>query len=144
MVHALVNARGLLRTHGLVADLRPDTVTKFRAGHIQVHCLTGDHRVHAGRLKLLKPLADFRAADGAVREVIRRRLFRLRAVETFEFRYYFDTFAHLEKALARYWTDAKATLEDSTRRRLSVLLRRYPEARVMAVAQYRLNVLAKQ
>lgn len=75
MVHALVIAHGLLCAHGMVADLRPDRVTNICARHIQVYCLTGDHRVHAGRLKLLKPLADFRAADRAVREVIRRGRF---------------------------------------------------------------------
>jgi len=142
MVHALIIAHRLLRAHGVVADLRPDRVATIRARRTHVYCLTGDHGIHAGRIKPLKPLADFRAADRAVREVIRRGLFRLRAVEAFEFRYYFDTLPHFEKALARYWTDA--TLEDSTRRRLGRLLRRYPTARITAVARMRLNVLAKQ
>jgi len=90
---------------------------------------------------LSAPLADFRAADRAIREVVRRGLFRLGAIEAFELRYYFDTPGHLEKAVARYWT--YATLEDSTRRRVDALLRRHPSATIMAVARQRVNVLVK-
>lgn len=93
--------------------------------------MEGDHRIHAGVLTTLKPLADCHAADRAVRQVVREGLFALRATEAFDFHYYFDSPAHLDRALATRWTDT--ILEDPTRHRLSVLLRQHPRARIMAV-----------
>jgi hypothetical protein len=140
MVHALITARRLLRPHGVLLDLRTDRFASIRARHDQVYCLTGDRRLYIGPRKIAKPLADFRAADRAIREVLRRRLFRLDAVEVFEIRSYFETPAHLDRAVA---ATPYATVEESTRRRLSLLLRRHPGARIMGVARQPLNVLAK-
>jgi hypothetical protein len=142
MVHALIITRGLLRPHGALADLRPNRFASIRARDAQVYCLAGDRRLHAGRIKIIKPLADFRAADRAIREVLRRGLFRLRAVHDFEVCSYFDTPAHLDRAVSRYWSPF-ATLEDSTRRRLAALMRRHPSAHIMAISQQRLNVLLR-
>lgn len=142
MVHALVTIRGLLRPHGVVADLQPDRFAGRHARHAQIYCLTNDRRLHAGRIKIVKPLADFRAADRAIREVVRRGLFRLGAIEAFEFHYYFDSSAHLDRAVARYWRP-HATLEESARRRVGSLLRRHRGARIMAVSRQRMTVLVK-
>jgi hypothetical protein len=142
MVHALILTRGLLRPHGAVADLRNDRFASIHARDPQVYCLTGDRRLHAGRIKIIKPLADFRAADRAIHEVVRRRLFRLGAVDVFEVRHYFDTPAHLDMAVARYWAPF-ATLEDSTRRRLGALMHRHPGAKITAISRLRLNVLLR-
>ncbi len=144
MVHALVSLHAVLTPYGIVADLRPDrlAIPRNRTRHPQVYCVEGDHRVHAGFLTSLKPLADYRAADRAVRQVIRQGLFTLQATEAFDFHYYFDSLAHLDKALATRWTDT--ILEDPTRHRLSVLLRRHPRAQVMAVSRIRLRVLMKR
>jgi hypothetical protein len=141
MVHALIVTRGLLHLNGVLADLRNDRFASLGTRHVPVYCLTGDQRLSAGRLKIKKPLADFRAADRAIREAVRRGLFRLGAIQTFEVRYYFDTPEILERAVARYWT--YATLEDSTRRRLRVLARRHPRAQIVAISRQRLNVLVK-
>lgn len=142
MVHALIITRGLLRPHGALADLRNDRFAGIRARDAQVYCLTGNRRLPAGRIKIVKPLADFRAADRAIHEVVRRGLFRLGAVDVFEVRYYFDSPAHLDKAVSRFWSPF-ATLEDSTRRRLGALMHRHPAAQIMAISQLRLNVLLR-
>jgi hypothetical protein len=101
MVHALVVTRGLLRPHGIIANLRNDRFASVRAREPEVYCLTGDRRLYAGRIKIVKPLADFRAADRAIREVVRRGLFRFRAIDVFEVRYYFDSSACLDNAVSR-------------------------------------------
>src|SRR5712692_2085604 len=123
MVHALVLLHAVLTPHGVLADLRPDrlAIPRRLARHPQVYCVEGDRRVHAGYLKTLKPLADHRAADLAVRRVIRRGFFALQAIR---------------------WTDT--VLEASTRHRLRVLLRKYPRGRIMAVSRIRLSVTIKR
>lgn len=140
MVHALMVARSLLRPHGVLVDLRSDRFSSVRVRHDQIFCLIGDRRRYAGRLKITKPLADFRCADRAVREVVRRGLFRFDSVTVFESRSYFDSLARLDRAAAgqRY-----AVLENATRRRLRALLRRHPGSRIVAVARERLNVLVR-
>ena len=140
MVHALITARRLLRPHGMLLDLRTDRFASIRAQHDQVYCLIGDRRLYVGPRKIKKPLADFCAADRAIREVLRRGLFRLDAVDVSEIRSYFESPAHLARADA---ATPYAAVEESTRRRLSVLLRRHPRARIMVVARERLNVLVK-
>lgn len=140
MVHALRVARGLLRPCGVLVDLRNDRFASIRARHDQVYCLTGDRILYAGPLTIKKPLADFRAADRAIREVVRGRLFRLEAVDEFEIRSYYDSLVHIEKYAAR---NPYVTVQDPTRRRLAALLRRSPAAQILVVAQTRLNVLVK-
>jgi hypothetical protein len=140
MVHALIVARGLLRPHGVLVDLRNDRFASIRARHDQVYCLIGNRRLYAGPLIVNKPLADFRAADLAIREVVRRGLFRLRTAEVFEVRSYSKTAAHLEKYAAK---NPYVTVGDATRRRLGILLRRHPAAQILVVARTRLNVLVK-
>lgn len=144
MVHALELLHAVLAPQGVLADLRPDRSANppNRTRHPQVYCIAGDERVHAGYLKTLKPVADYRAANLAVRRVIRRGLFALQAVEVFDFHYYFDSLTHLEKALATRWTDT--VLETSTHHHLGVLLHRHPNAQIMAVSRIRLNVMRKQ
>jgi hypothetical protein len=140
MVHALRVVRSLLRPHGVLVDLRNDRFAGIRARHDQVYCLTGDRRLFAGALELKRPLADFRAADRAIREVVRRRLFRLAAVDVFEVRTYYDSPGHIDKYAAK---NPYVTVVDSTRRRLGALLRRYPAAQILVVRQTRLNVLMR-
>jgi hypothetical protein len=140
MVHALRVARSLLSRRGVLVDLRKDRFASIRGRHDQVYCLTGDRRLYAGPLRLKRPLADFRAADRAIREVVRHGLFRLQAVDEFEIRSYFDSVAHAEKYAAR---NPYVTLKDPTRRRLNALLRQHPGAQILVVAQTRLNVLKK-
>jgi len=140
MVHALIVTRGLLRPNGILVDLRTDRFAATRARQDQVVCLTGNRRRYAGPLEIRRPLADFRCADRAIREVVRRGLFRLDAVEVFERRAYLDSPAHLEKAMAgqRY-----ARLTDPTRRRLRALWRRQSGAQVLVVSRERMNVLVR-
>jgi len=140
MVHALIVARGLLRPHGVLVDLRNDRSVSIRTRHDQVYCLIGDRRLYAGALEINKPLADFRAADRAIREVVRRGLYRLSTVDAFEIRSYYKTAAHLERAAAR---NPYVTIVSATRRRLGALLRRHPAGQIVTVAQTRLNVLEK-
>lgn len=140
MVHALIVTRDLLRPHGVLVDLRNDRFASTRARHDQVYCLIGNRRLYAGPLTVNKPLADFRAADRAIREVVRRGLFRLSAADVFDVRSYSKTAAHLEKYAAR---NPYVTVGDATRRRLGALLRRHPAGQILVVARTRLNVLVK-
>ena len=140
MVHALIVTRGLLRPDGILVDLRTDRFAAIRTRHDQVFCLTRDRRRYAGSLEIRRSLADFRSADRAIREVVRRGLFRLDAVEVFEHLAYLDSPAHLERAVARH---RYARLPNPTRRRLRALWRRHPGAQILVVARERMNVLAK-
>lgn len=145
MVHALVLLHQALAPDGTLVDLRPDRLANpqgRRARQPHVYCVQGGRRVHAGYLKTLKPLATYRAADHAVRQVIRQELFTFRAVEAFDFHYYFHTLECLDRALATRWTST--VLEASTRRRLGTLLRAHPAAQIMAVDRIRLSVLMKR
>jgi hypothetical protein len=140
MVHALIVTRGLLRPEGILVDLRTDRFAAIRTRHDQVFCLTGDRRRYAGPLEITRPLADFRCADRAIREVVRRGLFRHDATEVFEHLAYFDSPAHLERAVAgqRY-----ARLTNPTRRRLRALWRRHPGAQILVISRERMNVLVR-
>lgn len=140
MVHALTAARRLLRPHGMLVDLRSDRFAHVRARHDQVYCLAGKRRFHAGPLKINRPLADFRAADRAIREVVRRGLFRHTASDFFEIRSYPAGPAELERYAI---TNPYATVDATTLRRLRNLLRRHPGARILVVTLSRLTVLEK-
>jgi hypothetical protein len=140
MVHALINARRLLRPHGVLVDFRSDRFSSHRARHDQLYCATGTRWRYAGRLKINKPLADFRAADRAIRDVLRRGLFRLEVAEPVEMRSYYGGLAHLDKAIAE---NPYGKLDTATRHRLAVLSHRYPRSGIVAVARGRLTVLVK-
>jgi len=144
MVHALIRLHRALSGRGILVDLRPDRRAAIpdRLFHTQLYCAVNGRQVHAGRLRAVRPLAVFVAADRALRHVVRRGLFAARSTATFNFHYYFDSPAHLERAVALYWP--QTMLEISTRRRLSMLLRRHPGAEIMAITRVRLSVLAKQ
>jgi len=145
MVHALVLLYGVLTSHGTLVDLRPDRMANacdHRAGQPHIYCVEGEQRVHVGYLKTAKPLADYRAADRAVRNVIRQGLFALQTVEVFSFRYHVDSLATLDKALATRW--ASTILDAPTRRRLQACLHKHPAAKIMMVDRMRLTVMEKR
>ncbi len=152
MVHALRQIHRVLAPQGVVADLRPDRRVHQRTKHAGPPPAgpAGLPRVYVGSSrwrgvgvlqKTAKKLADHRAADAAVRQVLRRGLFALEATDTFEFRYYFCTLAHLDKHLATRWVDTSLPLP--TRRRLLTGLRNRPRSQILVVERAQLNVLAK-
>jgi hypothetical protein len=148
MVHALTQIRRVLAPGGIIADLRPD-----RRGHRRSRRagLTPARlpRIYVGSdlrqgsvgvlQKAAKRLADHRAADATVQQVLRRGLFALRTADTFEFRYYFRTLAHLDDHLANRWVDTSLPLP--TRGRLLTRLRRHPSSGILVVEPVQLNVL---
>jgi hypothetical protein len=140
MVHALVVAHGLLRPGGILIDLRADRLGGVGARQDRVFCIAGTRRRYAGPITITRPLADTRSANRAVREVLRRALFRLEVVDIFEVRSYLDSPAHLDGAVAG---QRFARLEDSTRRRVRALWRRDPSTEIVVVTRERLNVLVK-
>ena len=118
MVHALIVTHGLLPQGGFLIDLRTDSLAGKSARNDRVYCITGNRRRYAGPITITRPLTDSRCADRAIREVVRRGLFRLETADVLEVRSYLDNPAHLEKAMLgqRY-----ARLENSTRRRVRAL-----------------------
>lgn len=150
MVHALRQIHRVLAPHGVVADLRPDRRLHQRTRHARltlawlprVYLGSGLWRGPVGVLqKTGKKLADHRAADTAIQQVLRRGLFVLSAADTFEFRYYFRTLAHLDNHLATVWVETSLPLQ--TRRRLLAGLRRHPTSQILVVEPVQLNVLVK-
>lgn len=141
MVHALIATHGLLRPGGTLIDLRADRLTSVRARQDRVFCFARNRLRYAGPITITRPLADSRCANRAIREVVRRGLFRLEAVDTLEVRSYLDSPEHLEKATAgqRY-----TRLEGSTRRRVRALWRRDPGSQIVVITRERLNILVKR
>lgn len=145
MVHALTEVHRVLTPQGWLVDLRPDRRTamgKRWRGLPRVYCLsTHGGGTLAGFLQK-ENLADHRAADRAAREVLRRELFTVQSAETFPFRFYFHTLSHLEDHLSTWWTNT--TLPALTRRRLRLLMGRYPASQVMVIDTMRLDVMRKR
>jgi hypothetical protein len=169
MVHALRQIHRVLAPRGVVADLRPDRRVHRRTSHARLTPASlagltaapprGERRTLLGGLpqvylgselwsgpsgvlqKTAKKLADHRAADMAVQQVLRRGLFVLGAADTFEFRYYFRTLAHLDDHLQTAWVET--SLPPPTRRRLLAGLRRHPSSQILVVEPVQLNVLVK-
>ncbi len=161
MVHALRQIHRVLAPRGVVADLRPDRRVRQRTPHArltpagpagltpagpaglpQVYLGSDLWRGPIGVLqKTAKKLADHRAADRAVQQVLRRGLFVLGAADTFDFRYYFRTLAHLDDHLETAWVETSLPLP--TRRRLLAGLRRHPSSQILVVEPVQLNVLVK-
>ena len=145
MVHALTQIHRILAPHGVVADILPDRRVHGPTRH------AGRPRVYVGSSrwcgpigvlqKTAKKVADHRAADAAVKQVLRRGLFALQAADTFEFRYYFRTLAHLDDHLATRWIETSLPLP--TRRRLLTGLHGHPTFQILVVEPTQLNVLVK-
>ena len=144
MVHALTEIHRVLTPRGVLADLRPDRRTamgKRWRGLPRVYCVSDGGEILAGVLGK-ENVADHRAADRAVREVLRRELFTLQSAETFPFRFSFRTLSALEDHLTTWWTNT--TLPALTRRRLRLLMDRYPASQIVVIDTMRLDVMRKQ
>lgn len=144
MVHALREIHRVLTPRGMLADLRADRRMDPRKRHValpRVYCVSDGGEILAGVLKK-ENVADHRAADRAAREVLRRELFTLQSAETFPFRFYFRTLSHLEDYLSTWWTNT--TLPALTRRRLRLLMDRYPASQIVVIDTMRLDVMRKQ
>ncbi|HKV43313.1 MAG TPA: hypothetical protein VJT32_01350 [bacterium] len=145
MVHALELLHTALVPEGLLVDLRPARRAlpgRPDAGLPHVYCQEGERRRHAGPLQPLKPLAQYRAAELAVRKVIRDGLFVLQATEMFPFLFHIASCQRFDEILATHWTDTAAPT--STRRRLGTLMRTSRGAEITIVEHVRLNVMRKQ
>ena len=153
MVHALRQIHRILAPQGVVADIRPERRVHGPTRHAWLSPAgsAGLPRVYVGSShwrgpvgvlqKTAKKLADHRAADAAVKQVLRRGLFTLQAADTFEFRYYFRTLAHLDEHLAARWVETSLPLP--TRRRLLTGLHGHPTFQILVVEPTQLNVLVK-
>lgn len=140
MGHALEQIHRVLTPGGYVADIRPNRPAQFRnrrAGRAQVSCLADGWMAGAGVFQ--EQMSHYRAADRAVEQALRRRLFTLQTSMTFGHRYYFRSLAVLDHYLATQWT--AASMGVGLRRTLHALLRSHPRARIRVETSVRLNVL---
>ncbi len=100
MVHALEKAAGLLRDDGVLVDIHPTS----ELGRLEVR--RGDRVTPAGVITEADGGEEYRQADAAVAEVVRRGLFRVEARDVFTFLTYASSLAELRDHLADVWTDA--------------------------------------
>ena len=144
MVHALAESHRVLRPHGDVVDLHPERGPgRRRARRLPVYIAAGHRLIPAGTLP--EPADYYRrylAADRAVERILRDGLFTLQAREVFPLRYYFRSLLAMEATLEKEWTGM--TLGETLHRRLRTLLRSRPQAQIVVVEPFRLNVLRKR
>lgn len=103
--------------------------------------MTRAGQVPAGYVNRLRPLADFRAAEGALRAVVQRGLFTFQAIETYRIAFYLRSPAVLDKVLATRWTES--ALDAANRHRIQALLRKHPMAQILVREDSRLSVLRR-
>src|SRR5262249_27174951 len=94
MVHALHEARRVLRPDGLLLDLRP------AAQHRRVGLLQAEHYRELAVMR--ETFDDDRAADRAVRDVEREGLFKAETRTVFTCNRTMDSFAEFQKWLADF------------------------------------------
>jgi hypothetical protein len=100
MVHALREAHRVLKAEGLLIDLRPGPV------HRRVGRLDGSGRW--GLIAAMKEyLDDDRAANAAVKTVLRQRLFRRKAFASIDLRRHIDSLSSF-----RTWLEEFSTFGD--------------------------------
>jgi hypothetical protein len=143
MVHALREAHRVLRSGGVVADLRPERDPgSRRRRHIRAEVRWDGQWVPAGTFRESTDYISYYAgSDRAVARVLRDGLFWLERSELFWLRTYFRDLQTAERYLAVEWTET--VVPETTRRSLVRLLRRHPRARIVAADLFRLNVLRK-
>jgi len=146
MVHALTQIHRALRPGGVVADLRPGRFAGPRHPRPQLAriCWVSDGRERLQGVVDKPPgnLRRHRAAERAVRQALRRRLFVLEGIETFSFRYRFQNLGVLERLLNTVWRES--SLRPSLYRRLRALQQRSRTGHLVEIEPVRLTILRKR
>jgi hypothetical protein len=100
MVHALELARELLSTNGILVDLHPQ-------GHPSpVQALVHGRRQRLGEIHETDDFIEYRQADEALRNIVRRGYFALERQSSFKFKIYTTTLDELRNYLSEAWSDA--------------------------------------
>lgn len=143
MVHALTEAHRVLSPHGTVVDYRPDLDPGGRrAKPLELYCVDRGDLIPAGHLiETPQYYGDYRSANRAVEQALRRGLFTLVSSELSRPRVHFQSLNVLKDYLATYWTGT--TMPPSDERRMSGLLRNRPGAGIVVSEVFRFNVLRK-
>ena len=140
MVDALQEAHRVVVTGGTVIDVRPDH-RPYGAGpgRARFSFVDGDERAVGPHLTRPGFLDACRAADTAIRDVVERGLLSLEAEDGFVMRTYFRSL----EAVGAYHERGLEVLEPSARRRISSLLARHPEGRIVREEPALVNVLRR-
>lgn len=110
MVHALEIIHQSLRRHGRLIDIHP--VGEPSPIEIRI----GEHKVLAGWLTETDDFVEYKQADDALAQAIRRRWFRVERGTTFPFITHADSLSELREYLVKEWKDA--ILDDATARKV--------------------------
>ncbi len=116
MVHALEKAARLLTDEGILIDIHPTT----ELARLEVRA--GERFTPAGVITEADGGIEYRQADAAILEVVRRGLLREDASDVFTFITYAASLDELRHHLADAWTDA--IIDDASARRIEKLLAR--------------------
>ena len=114
MVHALEIIHQLLRPHGKLIDIHP----VGEPSPIEVRM--GGQKILAGWLTETDDFVEYKQADDALAQAIRRRWFLVEREVTFPFITHADSLNELREYLAKEWKDA--ILDDTTARKVEELL----------------------
>jgi hypothetical protein len=105
MVHALAECRRVLRTAGLLIDLRPFAgnwpLEVVAPSASPTRSTPGAWAV--GRVDDSQERPDDQAANAAIAHAVRAGWFRAERTTTFEYAWYWDTLAELEAYIAERW-----------------------------------------
>lgn len=143
MVHALTEAHRVLRSGGILADLRPDRDPgNRRVKWLDAYWVRRARWEPAGALREgATYYMDYVASDRAVERVIRQELFALEHRVMMRLHTYFRDLATLERYLTEEWTGT--TIPASTRRYFRAVSSRAPDGWLVVADPFRLNILRK-
>lgn len=143
MVHALTEAHRVLSPHGTIVDYRPDLDPGGRRTKpLELYCIDRSDLTPAGHIiETPEYYEDYRSANRAVQQVLRRGLFTLVSSELSRPRVYFRSLEVLKAYLDTNWTGT--TMPSAVGRCLSSLLKNRPGARIVVSEVFRFNVLRK-
>ena len=104
-MHALETIYGLIKPGGLLIDIHP------RGLPTPVYILDETNKVLVGHIQETDDFIEYRQADEAIQNVVRRNMYGLMDEEVFAYSTYASSLEELREHLKETWSDA--ILEDS-------------------------------
>jgi hypothetical protein len=136
MVHALHEARRVLKPHSILIDLRP-AVAHREAGIELAGRYTRFGRMH-------ERLDVDRAANRAIARVVREGLFETRSRSRFEGRYVYDSFREFRAAICRSVKAGELTSYKRLLRRIEIACRQSPSCKVVTRGPLAMTIMIKR
>lgn len=136
MVHALHEARRVLKPHSILIDLRP------AVAHRQVGIVSAGHYTRLGRMH--DCLDQDRAADQAIASALREGLFESRGRIRFEVRRVYGTFAEFRDAICESVQAGSLTSYKRMMRRAEMACGESRNGKIVTKGPLVLTVLAKR